>query len=530
MPSYDYNKYIVELLQTGAMLGSDITRALKEKFKKTESHCRKILNRTKENKIIFDSYPLVFNNGQFGYSLESSRKNFESLLEYKPRLYAAYTLLNTENIVSEIKLLKITGTLNTTDTKYYDFGKLKKDLEFFGNLYVSQKFGTDFYSYRSTSGINESNYEKEYYERKMNVRVIPLVLSYCRKMNLISRRPIYTSTDDLFTGVYTRQHLVFDAIGYTNIGNPNQEKTICVFDVEVSNNYTPAQYKGFLYRIETLKNSTLQFKQRVIPFLVVKKITPSFEKKLKIENKVIILELSNIFGSRIDYFLNLLEYEAKDKLNDLNSKVLEVIETLGQNDFAKTLISFIPFVFESLVNEVLGLLVSTSNKQVSFIRRFISVDGISKQFDGYYEDDHNLYLVESKFHKRNKIKWESFNSKKKTDNDCMKYFFVDKYEHAKKYLESKKQVKNVNMCYISANGFWKDVSEKMAVVNQNIKPIMSKLQLYNDVSGIIAIAKSMNISVKEHEKWFEKYYIKNEKQEIIDEFEEEIIIFDSPTD
>lgn len=528
MPSYDYNKFIVELLKTGAMLGSDITFALKEKFNKTESHCRKILNRAKDSKIVYDSYPLVFNNGQFGYSLESSRDNYKSLLKYKPRLYEAFMLMNRDLIVSKIKLLKITGTLNTIDTKYYDFGKLIKDLEFFGKLFVTQKYGTDFYSYISTLQISESDYEREYYERKMNVRVIPLVLSYCRKMNLISKRPIYSSTDDLFIGVYTRQNLVFDAIGYTNIGNPNQEKTICVFDVEISSDYTPAQYEGFMYRIETLKNSTHHFKQRVIPFLVVKKITPSFEKKLRLENKIIILELSNIFGSRINYFLDLLEYETKDKTNDLNSTILNVFEMLGKNDFANTLIRFIPFVFESLVNEVLGLLVSNSNKHISFIRKTISVNAASKQFDGYYEDDENLYLVESKFHKKNKIKWESYNSKGKIDNDCMKYFFIDKYEHARKYLESKNQVKNIRMCFVSANGFWKDVNEKITSVHQDINPIMNKLKLYNDVGEIIATAKSMNITVKEHEKWFDEYYIKHEQQSMADEFEEEYISFDAP--
>ena len=520
MPSYDYNKYIVELLKTGAMLGSEITLALKAKFDKTESHCRKILNRAKDSKIVFDSYPLVFNNGQFGYSLESSRDNYISLLKHKPRLYEAFSLLAKDIVVSKIKLLKITGTLNMTDTKYYDHGKLIKDLEFFGKLYVSQKYGTDFYSYISTLHIRESNYEKEYNERKLNVRVIPLVLSYCRKINLISKRPIYSSTDDVFTGVYTRQNLVFDAIGYSNVGNPNQEKTICVFDVEIASDYTPAQYNGFLYRVESLKNSTKQLKQRVIPILVVKKITPGFEKKLRMENKIIILELSNIFGSRISYFLDLLEYDTKDKTNDLNSTILQVFEMLGKNNFSKTLIRFIPFVFESLVNEVLGLLVSTKKKHVSFIRKTINVNGASKQYDGYYEDDQDLYLVESKFHKKNKIKWESYNSKGKIDNDCVKYFFIDKFEYAKKYLEAKNQVKNIKLCFVSANGFWKDVNEKITAIDTDINPIMQDLKLCNDVAEIIAKAKIMNISVKEHEKWFNEYYIKNDQQEVADEFEE----------
>jgi hypothetical protein len=495
MPSYDYANYVKKLLLDGPLLSSIITDSLVEKFKITKTYSRTVLSRLNDENI-FNSYPLFFSSGQLGYSISQNRHEYVKLLDEKPRLKTAYEFLNRQRIVSKLSLLKITGALDTTGSKYYDIGKVLFDLKyFFPSLVEIEIDGSKFYSLQGSLGYDDL-LQKQLY----NVKIIPYVLSYCRKIGLISKKPHYLSEQNPFEGIETRQNLVFDATAFTSVGNPNKEKTICVFDISLSQ-YDSNLYKGFKYRIESLVHSTKQFNQRVIPIIVVEDIDFVLEKEILLENKTLLLKLSNIFGSRIKDFLNAIGLLDIDTMADAKT-ILNIVESSGH---AKQLTRFFPFVFEQIINEIIHFLLRDAYTFNHGVKKKL-LDGKYKEFDGWFENENEILVIESKYHRKNMIKWEEYDSKGKLNNDCVKYFFDNKYKFLQIWKMERKIKKNIKMVFVAANGFYKNVNEHSSEIPADcIHSILPSLMKAQD---LIDICQSKGISIPDHKAWLKEYYIR----------------------
>lgn len=496
MPSYDYVGFIKSMLSNGAKLSSEIADALVGKFGIKKTYARKIISRLNKEDI-FNSHPLFFSSGQLGYSLSSEHGDYVKLLSNKPRLLAGYNLLNKRKIVSKFDLLKITGALDAQSTKYYDFGRLLFDLRyFFPNLSEQEIDGSILYTIQGVSG-----YEELLKSQIINAKILPFVLSYCMKIGLISRKPHYVSQEKPFEGIKVRQHLLFDATAFTSIGNPNEEKTICVFDVGLKG-YGVEELNGFRYRYETLIHATKKYNQRVIPIIVVDEIDYGVEKQILSSNKVLILKLSNIFGSRIKDFLNAIGLTAIDSIADA-SDILQIVESSG---FANQLTRFFPFVFEQIINEMI-LKVLGDSFAYSHGKKLHLRNGDTKEFDGWFESTTEILIVESKFHKKNLIKWEDIDSRGNLRDHCLKYFFIEKYRFVQVWKRERNLSKNVKMVFVSANGFYKEVGNHISEIPTDTNhSIFSQMMT---ASELIKLCGDRNIpSLREHKDWLRKYYIR----------------------
>jgi hypothetical protein len=514
MPSYNYEKLIKSLLLEGPKLSSFITDSLVDKFNVRKSTARKNLNRLSQKGVIFDSRPLKFLGNEYGYSLKGGSDQYIKLLNEKPKLYNLYILFSSHRIVPINEMLKIGGLLNKKDTKYYDIDKAEKDLKFFFKDFHSFKYnGTIFYTVYNDNLNIQSHYDELLKARKVEVDIIPFVLSYCMKINLISKKPWYISKDDPFGFIETRQNLAFDATAFTNVGNPNKEKSICVFDFNVNSPYTKSRLDGFRYRFETLINATRHLKQRVIPIVVYNEMDYWIENEISKYNNIIRLKLSTIFGSRINSFLEILKTSKIEKLSDAQ----EILDIVEKSDYADQLTRFFPFVFETIINELLNRLFErkynyTTSKTIRL------KNGDYKEFDGWFESDDEIILVESKFYKKNMIKWEERTKKDKLKNTCAKYFFVDKTSFILRWQSENNDKRELKAIFVSANGFWKDVHENIEQIN--ISYVTPQVPLIITATELLEKCKAKGIAVTPHNEWLNRYYIRKNLQIHIDEDEE----------
>ena len=522
MPTNDYVKFVKKYLIDEPKLSSEITDAIEKKFGISKKYARTVLSRMNGNDEIYHTGGLRFKSGQRGYSINSNPHSFYSLLEEKPRLKNAVDLLSSNKVVSKLDLLKITGILNIENTKYYDLTKLTNDLKFFyPSIDIIEINGVVYYS--RFSQLTEENidllYRDRLNQRIIDLKVLPLALSYCKKINLIGSKARYVSVDSPLSWIETRAQLAFDAVSYTKIGNNDSKSTICVFDVSISE-YSESQYEGFKYRYKTLMNSTKIYQQRVIPVLIVDNIFYNVERKIRSENEVIIIKLSNVFGSRITKFLEILKAHELGRLSDVS----ELIEIIKSTYNAKQLTRFFPFAFELVVNSTINHLFSSNSTPMALIQKKLKIGKREKQFDGFFEDEQFLYFVESKLYK-SKIPWLKENKKGRTENHCLKYFFVDKYEFIKEWAKLNGNNKKICMCFISSNGFYK-IEDGMKTVDKNIGQV-NDLPLTVSINDLIEISKKKNIAIKELKEWVDMYFSEDEEKKIetVDDniYEEELM-------
>ena len=522
MPSYNYEKLIKSLLLEGPKLSSFITDSIVEKFNVRKSTARKNLNRLSQKGVIFDSRPLKFQGNEYGYSLNDGRNQYIELLSEKPKLYNLYILLSSHQIVPISEMLKIGGLLNKKDTKYYDIEKAERDLKYFYKDFHSFNYnGTTFYTIYNEDMNVQLHYDELLKARMVEVDIIPFVLSYCMKINLISKKPWYISKDDPFGFIETRQNLAFDATAFTNVGNPNKEKSICVFDFHVNSPYTKSRLDGFRYRFETLINATRHLKQRVIPVVVYNDMDYWLESETSKYNNIIKLKLSTIFGSRINSFLEILKTSKIEKISDAQ----EILNIVEKSDYADQLTRFFPFVFETIINELLNRMFErkynyTTGKTIKL------QNGEFKEFDGWFESRDEIILVESKFYKKNMIKWDERTKKNKLKNTCAKYFFIDKITFVLRWQSENNDKRKLKAIFVSANGFWKDVHKNIEKINTNYAT--SQVPLITTATELLEKCKANGIPIKPYNEWLNRYYIRKNLQ--VDSDEDEEIIENNETD
>jgi len=511
-----YYSYIKSfLISEGPSLSSKITDAISEKFKVSKSYSRKILSNANSSIGIYHTGTLYFKDGQRGYSISSNANSFLELLDFKPRLKIAYELFINNTFVSKLELLKITGVLNLENSNYYDITKLINDLSFFfPNINSFQNDDGVFFSktYWVSDDYLNNEIEKKRDLRLLDLKILPLALSYCKKINLIGNKAKYVSIDSPFEWIETRAQLAFDAVSYTKIGNNDSKSTICVFDISLTE-YGFNHLEGFKQRYKTLINSSKIFKQRVIPILIVDKIHYSVERKILKENEIVILKLNTIFGSRITKFLEILHAHQIGNLVDLTN-LIQVIESTNH---AEQIVQFVPFAFELIVNATLNKILENDIKIISLKQNKLKVNGKTKEFDGFFEDEKCLYFVESKMYKRGprkRIPWEDYSSNGKLEKHTLKYFFVEKYNFIKEWAESNNINKIICMCFVSTIGFY-DKNNNMDTINKDINPI-GELPLIITVNELDQIAKKKNIPISELRRWMKLYFKKDDNNIEID--------------
>ena len=122
--------------------------------------------------------------------------------------------------------------------------------------------------------------------------------------------------------------------------------------------------------------------------------------------------------------------------------------------------------------------------------------------DGFFEDEESIYVIESKNLGKSMIKWESYNSRGKLENDCLRYFFEVKRDFLKKIFPDK----NIFACYVSKSGFSdRKASESKITGVRKIGCFSSFLLTPEDISNT---ANCNEIDDKEF-LWLKKLFIKD---------------------
>ena len=125
-----------------------------------------------------------------------------------------------------------------------------------------------------------------------------------------------------------------------------------------------------------------------------------------------------------------------------------------------------------------------------------------KEFDGYFEDETSIWLIESKNLGKSMIKWEAYNSKNKIENDCLRYYFIDKMIFIHNYAPKKA----IYACYVSKSGFsHREESESFIDSVNKIPGLKTYLLTPQDIID----AAGKDKKEKEFE-WLSKLYIKKD--------------------
>lgn len=507
MPSYNYLSFIKNLLSNREMLSTEITDFLTKQFGITKNYGRKLIHKFVKNREIYSSYPLVFKGGQAGYSLKPGNNQYLCFLDQKPRLKSAYNHFIKDGFISKYKLLKISGVLNKDNTKYYDLGKLLADLKYFFPYMEEKELNDEIFYHNS---LSSEEFHKLYFEklesRKFEVSFLPLILDYANRINLIYKKPHYISKEMPFTGINIRQNIWFDATAFTGIGNANYEKSVVVFDVKINGVYSSEDFNGFKYRVDTLINSTIKYKQRVIPVIVSNSIEKNIFEEIYSQNKYMVLVLSNIFGSRFNDFIRILELKEINTLSEVK-KILDIVENTG---YAEQLTRFFPFIFESLVAEILNKIFTHLGIKYEIHRnKIVKYNKNNKEYDIWFENDQEILIVECKSYS-SKINWERRDTNRKLKSDCCKYFYETKYD----FLIDKGINKPIKMLMIASNGYSKAARANIGSLDKKLEHSYLPLSL----SGleIIDFCKNHSIGIKEQKEWLKKYYIKENLLESTD--------------
>lgn len=500
MPTNDYRTFLISMLEDKVLLSSEITDALSNKFGITKNYGRKLILKHVRARDIYSSFPLVFKSNQAGYSLIHGNNQYISLLHHKPRLENVYMAFIQNGFISKYHLLKLGGVIDVLKSKYYDLGKVLSDLRYFFPFLKEVIINNEtFYHNNIDEEALQIIYNEELETRNFEVQFIPLVLSYANRINLIYKQPHYIRREMPFTGVSLRQNLIFDATAFTGIGNPNKETSVVVFDFKIQGKYLDQDFNGFKYRVETLINSTKGFNQRVIPVIVASEYDNTVYKEIYDENRYMIFTLSNIFGSRFNTFLEMIKTKDINGLKEAQ-EILEVIESTGH---AEQLSRFFPYAFEALISEVLNKIFNHYSYGYEMSRgKIIKNNGISKEYDVWFENDQEILAVECK-HYKSLINWEKRNSKGKLENYCAKYFFEDKYQ----LLKIKGYSKPIKLLFVASSGFTKGAERNISKIDNSLSH--EKLKLSMTALELVDFCKNNAIGISDQKDWLKRYFIKD---------------------
>lgn len=446
----DYKDFILSLFDKNgkALLGSEIAEQLRGRFRLSAENARKTIGAAVKEGFLFSSKPLKFQHGQYGYATIKNRSVFGQLINARSGLRGAYGLLS-KTLVPENELMKLA---QATYTNMPDSEALQKLIYDLGSIEpIEKKVFLGCPLYGTQSRVRRSN-DDECQRIVSNVtkeaKICQLVYSYCKDMNLISSA-IYRSTDEPWKLV--GDYVGFDMLGYSNLGASNRQM-IFVFDTAVAWNLSEERAKRFVKRIKIFNarrsNGPNKYLAKTIGAFVVRDLNHSLRTIVDPQGKMLWIGLRQLFGKRIDPFLWVIGQDLKAiKGKETDDGFFDKLTELAEGDFGSLLARFIDDLFEIIVNACLSEIVGKP-----FAGRAVSDSGGNKkEFDGFFEDEDAVWVVESKNKGKRKIEWLSQDSKGQIENDCLQYFFDEKISFLRTVYPGKK----IYACYVARSGYSK---------------------------------------------------------------------------
>lgn len=495
----DYKDYLTSLFKRKtAYLGSELVNFLSHKFPISNDYSRKIINIAVKERILYSSKPIRFSHGQFGYSTIKNKSVFKQLLKNKTGLKEIQSMLY-QTCLPENEMIKIALSMYTSLGQKEALQKLVQDLNFFDRVEKKEFEGCEFYYFKSCREDTASDGRCSEILRnlKKDAKICQLIYSYFLNMNIISSG-VYRSTDEPWKLI--GENTGFDLICYSTLGNrQSQNKTTLLFDVQVAYRDNERAIKRFIKRAKAyakrLSYGDYKYKAKIINAIVVREVNAITKSMIDPKDNYLWVGLRQLFGRSIDSYLWLIGQDAKEaNRTEVDGTLYERIERLAQSDFPYLFGQFLDDYFEIIVNSCIGKMTSKL-----FHGEIVSHDYTYKEFDGFYEDEKSVWVIESKNLGKSLIKWRSEDSKGKIENDCLEYFFVDKMNYLRRAFPGKE----IYACYVSKSGFSKGDESERKIAGVSKMPGLGKYLL--TPKELLAAAGKLNTS-KEFN-WLDKLFI-----------------------
>lgn len=444
-----------------ALLSEDITNILHKKYGIEINTAKVKLSRWVKEKRLFNSAPLVFDNGSYAYSLNNSNNNYwDIVMQKKPLLgNILQRIKKNGGLISQLEVMKISGCLKSYSKKYYYYEKVFNDISYFLQVEKLQLEDSEFIVETKIKDTVNLKYvairKKEY----VNCSMLPIIIKFLKTINLINGKntPHYRNKSMPFSINNTiTNNLVFDLSAFTQTTGfkdidvdkqrPKQpQKTMIVLDINIAEDYSYIDYLGFQKRVNNLLFSTKKNNvRRIMPIVVYKKADKQIENYLANANYFCI-PISKIFGKMGDNIVDFINKDYDEHTVGDFTDILNKLELSGQEEM---LITFKGYVFEMLVERILREKFNTSNMR---FRTNIMVGSSENkaEIDILLEDsDKNLIIFECKSSK-NKIQWHNDDNPEDNNSAYAKHFFnttlgklVKEFGNGKFFISM-----------ISANGF-----------------------------------------------------------------------------
>lgn len=497
-----YKHFLIHLFdRKKALLGEQIVDSLINEYSIKRDYARRIIKDAVSDSVLYSSNPLRFSHGQYGYSTINNKSVFHQLLDSKGGLKEIYKILSL-TYLPENEMIKYAQSIYTSFKPEEALNKLVLDLKAVGPIREGVYKDCRFY-YLAGNGRNtldEFACERIIQNLKKDSKICQLIYSYCLNLNLISSGK-YRELEKPYALI--GEEVAFDSICYSTLSkNRSNKKITFLFEILIA--YESGQaIKRFMKRSKAFyhrqKNGNNNYNARIINVIVLRDNNQKIRNKFDPYGNYMWIGLRQLFGKNIDSFLWLISQDTK-LLGQIapDESFYSKLNQLAESDFSHLFSQFLDDYFEIVINCCFSRITGKS-----FLGKTVyDIDsGLEKEFDGYYEDDNSIWIIESKNLGKSMVKWESYDSKGKIENDCLSYFFIDKVA----FLRNMYPDKTIYACYVSKSGFsHREESEQKIISVERIPGFKNFLLTPQD---IIDTAKKHK-SDKEFQ-WLNKLYINN---------------------
>jgi len=482
-----YDSFIKQLVEGNwAILGSNVSSALIDKYGVNPENARKIIQRSTEKGIMISSTPLTFGKGQFLYTKPGNYFGLEmvkeaSSVDRKP-LYRLLEVLGRIGMISFYEGLKITASPEEIgSTKISLLTDMINDLEKLGIVSTKTDVWDNNFLFsreafppmldRETE--IEKSMEKHLHEMKLDAVLLPDIMRWLRKINLIDSGATYRNVVSPANGVKVNE-IFWDAYAYTKTtginpsraseSNDPEKQTLVVLDVIISRKYLQADLDGFLARIQINLNSVKEGERKVLPVIVfneIEEITLNRARKLGFVS----LDAKTIFGTNISTVIQNFKVIFEGKEPQL-AEIEPALEAIAQSGHIDELRSLRGALFEALMHPVIKRFYP--NAQVLQSRKLKSVKKNKiREFDLIFISSHpkEILLVELKGYTG-----KSFIPLGSADiKDTLRYFFRGSVPVAQDFYSSNNTLNDyqIKTLYVTTGEFHSDTKNFIAKVNKS---------------------------------------------------------------
>lgn len=482
-----YDSFIKQLVEGNwAILGSNVSSALIDKYGVNPENARKIIQRTTEKGIMISSTPLTFGKGQFLYTKPGNYFGLEmvkeaSSVDRKP-LYRLLEVLGRIGMISFYEGLKITASPEEIgSTKISLLTDMISDLEKLGIVSTKTDVWDNNFLFsreafppmldRETE--IEKSMEKHLHEMKLDAVLLPDIMRWLRKINLIDSGATYRNVVSPANGVKVNE-IFWDAYAYTKTtginpsraseSNDPEKQTLVVLDVIISRKYLQADLDGFLARIQINLNSVKEGERKVLPVIVfneIEEITLNRARKLGFVS----FDAKTIFGTNISTVIQNFKVIFEGKEPQL-AEIEPALEAIAQSGHIDELRSLRGALFEALMHPVIKRFYP--NAQVLQSRKLKSVKKNKiREFDLIFISSHpkEILLVELKGYTG-----KSFIPLGSADiKDTLRYFFRGSVPVAQDLYSSNNTLNDyqIKTLYVTTGEFHSDTKNFIAKVNKS---------------------------------------------------------------